>query len=581
MRFGRRAQPELRQTRLTMLSVVLVLVGGAITLRLVQLQVIQHGWYAALASEKHETSSNVSAQRGSIFVRDGDELYPIVTNRDYFLVFAEPKNIKNPVQTTRALSEILELTGPEEAILQTKLSKTDDPYEPIKRKVPKDKADQISALDIFGVGLTAEHYRYYPDPSFGGHVVGFTSVDGQTQKGQYGLEGYFNEELSGTSGVFRAVRDAVGGMIGFGGEETQAATNGVDLVLTMDRHVQSTTCSKLKQFFDRYSAERASAVIMDPQTGAVIAMCNVPDFNPNEYQNVEDIQVFNNAATFYAYEPGSVFKPLTMAAAIDQGKVSPETKYTDTGEQKIAGFTIRNFDKKARGVQTMTQVLENSLNTGAMFAAEQVGKGTFLEYVEKFGFGKRTGITLASESAGDISALRKPGEIYYLTSSFGQGITVTPIQLAAAFGAIANGGKLYKPYLVSEIRNPDGTIVETKPEVVRQVISQRAATMLTGMMVSVVEKGYDDKAQVPGYYLAGKTGTAQLAGGGGAYGTDTIHSFVGFGPARDPKFVIVLRLDRPKGIAFAADSLSPLFQQLSEFMITYYQLPPEYAVQPK
>ncbi|MBI5221449.1 MAG: penicillin-binding protein 2 [Candidatus Magasanikbacteria bacterium] len=296
---------------------------------------------------------------------------------------------------------------------------------------------------------------------------------------------------------------------------------------------------------------------------------------PDSYNEVEDINYFNNPAIFYPYEPGSVFKPITMAAALDKEKVTPSATYEDTGEVKIGPYKIRNFDKKAHGIKTMTEVLELSLNTGAMFAAEQVGKEDFVKYVKNFGFGQLTGITLDTEVSGNISSLDKKGDIYYLNASFGQGITATPLQLATAFSALANGGKLIKPYIVSEIVKPDGTLVKTWPEVIRQVISPKTSNLISGMLVSVVEKGYDKKAKVPGYYLAGKTGTAQIAAKGG-YSGEVIHTFAGYGPVSNPRFVILLRLDKPQGVAFAADTLSPLFRQLANFLINYYQIPPDY-----
>jgi cell division protein FtsI (penicillin-binding protein 3)/stage V sporulation protein D (sporulation-specific penicillin-binding protein) len=270
-----------------------------------------------------------------------------------------------------------------------------------------------------------------------------------------------------------------------------------------------------------------------------------------------------------------------MAAALDLGKVTPETTYEDTGEVKIDRYTIRNFDDKAHGVNTMTQVLENSLNTGAMFAVEKVGKENFTKYVKAFGFGRLAGITLDKESAGDISSLNKKGDIYYLTASFGQGIMTTPMQLVSAYAAIANNGKLVKPYIVSEVIKPTGEIVKTQTQETKQVLTPKTAALLTGMMVSVIEKGYDKKARVNGYYLAGKTGTAQIASSGGGYGAQTIHTFMGFGPVSNPKFVVLIKVDKPQGPRFASDSLGPSFRQLCQFLVNYYQIPPDYQVTAK
>ncbi|MFH1187308.1 MAG: penicillin-binding transpeptidase domain-containing protein, partial [bacterium] len=292
----------------------------------------------------------------------------------------------------------------------------------------------------------------------------------------------------------------------------------------------------------------------------------------------EDISVFNNQAILHAYEPGSIFKAVTMAAALDLDKVTPDTKYNDEGFVKVDRFTIRNSDGMANGWQTMTQVLEKSLNTGAIFAAKQIGNKEFLNYVQKFGFGNKVGIEMGGEALGDINSLKNLNDVYTFTASFGQGITVTPIQMINAFAAIANDGKLMKPYLVDQIIDCDGKSAKTLPQQVRQVISPRAAILLKAMLVSVVNKGYDKKAFVKGYNLAGKTGTAQVSDAGGGYSEDKFnHSFVGFGPVDDPQFVILIKINSPHDVRFASTSTAPIFGKLAEFILKYYEIPPTVA----
>jgi len=563
------------EKRMLILVGFIFVFGLIIILRLFSLQVLQNSFYLTLASDKQEVYKDLFPKRGSIYAREKEELYPLVTNRDYYLVYAEPVKIESPKKIVDSITPILDLKEEEWQDLLSRLAKTDDPYEPIKHKVTKQQMEQIKALNLAGIGFSPEAYRFYPDKGIGGQIFGFVSVENDKKTGQYGLEGYFNQELSGKSGLLKSVKDALGSLITIGPRSIQKAEDGVDLVLTVDRHVQFTACQKLKFFYDYFKAESATVIIMEP-SGAILAMCSFPDFDPENYSAVEDINYLNNPAIFYDYEPGSVFKPITMAAALDNGKISPETTYEDTGEVKVGPFTIRNFDNKAHGVKTMTEVLEESLNTGAMFAAEKVGKETFRKYVTDFGFGKNTGITLDKEVPGDISQLDKKGDVYYLTASFGQGITITPLQLVAAYGAMANNGILSKPYIVSEIIKPDGTKEAIKPQEIRQVISSKSAALLTGMLVSVTEKGYDKKAKVSGYYLAAKTGTAQVAGKNGGYSGKTIHTFIGYGPVSNPKFVMLLKLNNPKGIGFASDSLGPLFRQIAEFLLNYYQVPPDY-----
>ncbi len=578
MLFKSKKRPDINifsDSRILFLTLIILLFATIIVARLFVMQVVQNSFYSSLASKKHEVYRDLIPNRGSIYVKEKGELYPLVANRDYYLIYGEPSKIKNSSQTVDLIAPIIGLTDEEKITTLERLSKESDPYEPIKSKLTKTQANEIEKLEISGIGLVPQSYRYYPEEGIGGHILGFIQANENEKIGQYGLEGYFNKELSGKSGLVKSAKDALGSLITIGQRSIQKAENGVDLVLTIDRQVQFNTCQKLKKYYEYFRAESASLIIMEPK-GAIIAMCNFPDFNPNTYNEVKDINIFNNSAIFYEYEPGSVFKTITMAAALQEEKITPQTTYEDTGEVKVGGYPIRNFDKKAHGIKTMTEVLEESLNTGAMFAAEIVGKDLFTKYVKDFGFGKNTGITLDKEVPGNISQLDKDGVIYYLTSSFGQGITVTPLQLATAYAAIANGGILPKPYIVSEIIKQDKTSQTFAPQEVRRVISQKTASTLSGMLVSVVEKGYDKKGKVKGYYLAAKTGTAQMPDGSGGYSRETIHTFIGYGPIINPKYVMLLKLNKPQGISFASDSLGPLFGQISEFLLNYYQIPPDY-----
>jgi cell division protein FtsI (penicillin-binding protein 3)/stage V sporulation protein D (sporulation-specific penicillin-binding protein) len=317
-------------------------------------------------------------------------------------------------------------------------------------------------------------------------------------------------------------------------------------------------------------------VIIQPSTGKIIAMCNVPDFDPNDYGNVENISVYNNAAIFDAYEPGSVLKPIVMSAALDAGVVSPTETYEDAGEVKIDEYTIRNSDLKAHGIQTMTEVLEKSLNTGMIYVMRQMGGEIMTRYLENYGFGTLSGIELDSESEGVKDALYNDAEIYYATASYGQGITATPLQIALAYGAMANGGWLMKPYIVEEKRYNDGTVEETQPQRVRQVINEKSATTIGAMMVSVVENGHGKYAQVDGYYIAGKTGTAQVAkkDGVGYEENKTIGSFAGYGPVENPQFAMVVRIDYPKTTQWGESTAAPIFGEVAEFILDYLEIPP-------
>lgn len=568
---------DIISARTKFLRGIFVFFGFFIIWRLAALQIFDYKFYRALAEGQHSLLKELVPERGEIFIRDygSDNLYPIALNEDYYLVYAEPKNIKDAREATDKIVPILEMDYGE---VLNKLARPNDPYEPLKKQVSPEIVNKLRALNLSGIGFVKESYRSYPEKGAGGHLLGFvgSNADG-SRSGKYGLEGYFDEELQGKKGSLKSEKNPLGGWIVFGGHNVEPAINGVDLVLTIDRSIQFTICEKLKNAVKKHGADGGSVIIINPQIGAILAICSVPDFDPNEYRKVEDINIFNNPTIFHLYEPGSIMKPFTMAAALDAGEVSPETTYNDEGIVKFSNHTIKNSDGKSYGVQTMIQVLEKSLNTGMVFVVNKLGPKTFRKYLEDFGFNSKTGIELDSEIAGNISSLMKRGDIYAATASFGQGISVTPIELVTAFGAIANGGKLMKPYIVDEIRKDNGFVQKTESRVVRQVISERASRLLGGMLVSVVDNGHGKRAGVAGYSVAGKTGTAQVPKQNGlGYETDvSIGSFVGYAPVDNPKFVMLVKIDKPKDVQWAESSAAPLFGEIAEFLLHYYKVPPD------
>ncbi len=493
-------------------------------------------------------------------------------------------------------------------------NKKNDPYEPLEKKVDDDKLLELYArlgskyyniatssdleikngkvvikgdsdqkpITIKGIGYKMNSYRYYPEGNIGSHILGFTREIKGEKHGNYGLEGFFDEELFGSYGSIYSERSADRNVIIVNDRKYTKPKNGVDLVLTIDRSVQFMACQKLKESVEVMKADSGSVIIMDPYTGAIIAMCVYPDFDPNNYQEVEDVSIYNNKAIFDQYEPGSVFKTITMAAAINEGAISPNTTYVDQGFVMIDEWPkpIKNSDyesKGGHGLVDMNYVLEKSLNTGAIYAMEQIGPNKFAEYVKNFGFGEKLGIELETESAGNIKNLEgdKVHEIYAATASFGQGLTVTPLQMITAYGVFANGGYLMQPHIVSDIIYQDGTKEKVQPRKLRRVISERTSSLISGMLANVVEGGHASLAAVKGYYVGGKTGTAQVASASGGYGSETIQTFVGYAPVDDPKFVMLTKLDNPKNSKYAASSAAPLFGDIAEFLLNYYQIPKE------
>ncbi|HVZ11288.1 MAG TPA: penicillin-binding protein 2 [Candidatus Paceibacterota bacterium] len=428
--------------------------------------------------------------------------------------------------------------------------------------------------------------RYYPARSLAASVLGFFGYNSQGRAGQYGIEAYFDSELAGRAaapakksdgqpihGFWNIIKHYVSSISIGNTNPDDISARPADVVLTVDRNIQTFAEQALDKVLKKWNASGGTVIVQDPQTGKILAMADEPTFDPNAYSDSPP-QNYLNKNVQQMFEPGSSFKPITMAMGLDLGKVTPDTTYTDPGVVTIAGKQIHNFDNQAHGTVSMTTVLEKSLNTGAMFVEDLVGDDNFLNYAINFGFGQKTGIDLPGEVPGDIANLYSGRKINAATASFGQGIAVTPIQLITAYSAIANGGKLMKPYVVDRVIYEGGREEVTQPEVVSIPISQKTSDKLKTMLVSVVNNGFD-KARIKGYDIAGKTGTAQIADGHGGYEDGVfIHDFLGFAPANDPKFVILIKMDRPQGITFASDSLSSTFRDIAQYLINYYNIPP-------
>ncbi len=534
--------------------------------RIGQIQIVDHDRWAAKAQTQRSAAPVLPQKRGRILIHDRSAeggVLPLAVNREYAFVFAVPDRVDDAARTARLLAALLEI--PEDR-LRAALSKRDDPWEPLKHRVDPKTASAVRALQLPGIETSPEPLRYYPEGRLASHVVGFVSAAEDAARGQYGIEHAFESVLAGSPADEKS-----------GGATRALATDGADIVLTIDRQIQHTACEALRVSVESHHATGGSVIIMEPATGAIRALCNMPDFDPNAYNAVDDQSQFTNSAILRSYEPGSIFKPITMAAGLETNAVLPETTYTDPGRLQFGKFEIKNSDGKAHGVTTMVNVLAESLNTGAAWVAEKVGAATFRNIVEQFGFGAPTGIDLPNEVGGDLRSLEKRGEIYTATASFGQGITTTPLQMVAAYGAIANGGVLMRPMIVDEIRYPDGRRDVQKPQAVRRVVSDRTATLLSGMLVAVVQGSHGRRAAVPGYTVAGKTGTAQIAKiDGPGYEADlTIGSFAGFAPVENPAFVMLTKVDRPTDVRFAESTAAPLFGELAKFLLRYYNRSPD------
>lgn len=562
--------------RIFLLIACLAVFATFIGLKLFDLQILNYEYYQNLATRQQGSIKTILPKRGEIYltpVEGKGEPLLVATNITKNLVFAVPKQIASPGNIAAKLAPLLQMSTTE---IESRLSSSNSSYVLLKKQLSDEVSEQINEMKLLGIYLEPETLRYYPEKNLASQVLGFLGYKGDLRLGQYGIEGNYEKSLAGSSGEMGIEKDQAGRWITLTTRSFTPAQDGDNIFLTIDPAIQFKVQEVLKSSVEAHQAESGSAIVLDPKTGAVLAMANYPDFDPNEYSKVKDLGVFLNNIVSSEYEPGSVFKPITLSAAINEQKVTPDTIYTDTGLLEIDDRKIQNSDGKANGVQTMTQVLEKSLNTGAVFAEQQLGNDLFRKYVKNFGFGSLLDFELPGQAKGNIDNLNRKGNIFFATAAFGQGITATPLQIAAAFTAFANGGKMMNPYVVKKIAYSDQTEQVPFSRQISQVIDSKTAASLSAMLVNVVENGHGKQAAVKGYYIAGKTGTAQVAftDRPGYDPNRNIGTFVGFGPVDNPAFVALVRIHSPKNVKFAESTAAPAFGQIASFILNYLQIPP-------
>lgn len=572
--------------RISALAGVFLLLGIFMIAQLFRVQVLHHRVYSKEGANQYTVSREIFPERGEVFWRDLSkrELVPIIVNEPVYDFYIVPKSVKDKDAFARSISANVGEDA-DIAAIALKLADPSDPYEPVRSQMEEEEKRRVeerlkkSGISKDAYGFQESFRRSYIGGELTSHVTGFFGFpgDGEFRRGQYGIEEYFDADLTGSSGSIVSEDDVAGRSIPVGSRSVIPEKNGKNIVLTIDKNIQYKTCALLGEYIKKYGASGGAVVVMNPQNGDIYALCGEPRFNPNNYGE-EPASSFINPVTGAAYEPGSIFKPITMAAAIDAGGLTPLSTFTDSGSVSIGNFTIRNAAGRVYGVNSMVQVLDKSINTGAIFAMRSIGPETFRKYVEAFGFGTLTGIEVAGEVDGDVTPLGNVGEeIYAATSSFGQGITATPMQLASAYAAIARGGVLVKPRIVAMVIDGDQEHEIPVTEGGR-VISKETAEAVGLMLVSAVKNGYAKHAGVAGYAIAGKTGTAEIPKTDGrGYTEETIHSFAGFGPVdplRAPVFVMLVKLDKPRGAVFADSTAAPFFHDIAEFILAYLRIPP-------
>lgn len=560
--------------RIAFVFVCFFFVGAGLLWQLYRIQVRDHVLWSDQAKKQRLSVFDLKSERGEVFLHDNGEPYPLAVNREYMAAYVVPREVQDSRKVAHELSIAL---GRDEEELFEKFSDQTDPFEMVKHRLSDDEVGRIRALSLKGVSLLPEKYRYYPAGNLASHVIGFAGLGERGGVGGYGIEASFDSELKGKLSRVHEERDAGGRWISLSDSRSDVPDHGDILTLTLDRVIQHEAEKTVQEYKEKHGADSVTAIVMEPATGKILAMANAPDFDPNKYAETEDYSLFLNPAVSSTYEPGSIMKPIAMAIGIDEKKVSSMTEYVDTGSVTESGYTVKNSEEKVYGRSTMTKVLEDSINTGMIFVERSVGHKVFAERLKRFGFGEKTGVRLPAESGGDLHNLNdfRIG-IQFYTAAYGQGITVTPLQMVSAYAALANGGMLMRPQILESIRHTDGNIEMVQPEEIRRVIGKETSETIGRMLRSVVVNGHGKRADVPGYEVVGKTGTAQVAStdGGGYEEGKTIGSFAGYAPRENPRFAVLIKVDNPKDVQWAESSAAPAFGQLMRFLLEYARIEP-------
>ncbi len=545
--------------RLTFLVLLLVPLALLLVWRLIDVQVVHGATYRQQAvQERMRNLALPEPPRGSISDANG---FPLALSEPHYTIWASPAYITNVGAVAEILSPVLQV--PAETLSATMAYTSQGVI--LAPFVSWEQGEEVKKLKLSGVWARLQWLRQYPHGPLAGPLLGFTAYSGE---GFYGLEGYYDRVLRPQTVEVVTEADPSGTRpIPYAEGRFPTPQRGNHLVLTVDLAMQMAAEEELARALEEFGAERGLVIVMDPRTGAILALAVQPSFDPNDYQrymNEDQEEVFLNPAVNTQYEPGSILKIITLAGALDSGAVSPQFTYVDTGRIEVGGQVIANWDGKAYGEQDLVGMMGHSLNVGAATLAVQMGPWTFYRYIRAFGFGQPTGVDLQGEVAGTVHMV---GDLdwydsYLGTNAYGQAIAVTPMQMAAAVAAVANGGRLVRPYVVARQIRPDGSVQESRPVVRGQPISPETARAVTEILAQATER-HMPQATVPGYRIAGKTGTAQIPVPGGYDPRGTIASFVGYGPVEDPHLLILVRLDRPRSSPWASRTAALVFQRLA------------------
>lgn len=563
--------------RIRVLTVFMVLIASVLMARLYFVQIIQGDIFSERADRQYVRPNQNLYDRGSIFFEDKEgRLVSGATLKSGFTVAINPKVLKDPKDTYEKLNTILPV---DKETFFLRSGKIDDPYEEISKKVASSTAMKIAELDIDGLNIYKERWRYYPGDTLSAHTLGFVGFSGDTLAGRYGLERYYEDVLN---------REDTSLYVNFFAEifanlnrsifTNRGAQRAGDIVTTLEPSVQLLLEDQLSKINEKWNSRQSAGVIINPVTGAIYSLAVYPTFNTNSFETEANNEIFINPIVENVYEMGSIMKPLTIAAGLDSGAITANTTYYDYGTLELNGYTISNFDGKGRGRVSIQEVLSQSLNTGVAFTVREMGNEVFREYMLQFGIGEETGIDLPNEGAGLVSNLDSPRDLEYATASFGQGIATTPIGTVRALSSLGNGGTLITPHIAKQIKYKSGLSKNISWSEGDRVISEETSEEITRILVHVVDNALlGGTVKKPSYSIAAKTGTAQIAkvDGRGYYEDRFLHSFFGYFPAYDPQFLIFLFTIEPKEVRYASQTLTHPFMDITSFLINYYEIPPD------
>lgn len=572
-------------SRSRVLALGLLCVMAIFTVQLFWLQVVRHSHYKELAEQSQIAKLAIPAKRGKIYIQEDGKTVPLVLNEPIYTAFADPHEVKDPGKIVEVMQRIAGgnvLEG-----FEDELDDSESRYKVMARQLTREQAEMIKKEDLEGVGLQESDRRVYPEGKMAAQTLGFVNAEGE---GMYGLEAALNDQLSGEDGRLEALTDVRRIPLTIGRDDVRIpAKDGDDLVLSIDRGVQAYVEKALEEWLEKVQATQGNVIVMDPNDGGIIAMANYPSYEPAKYTEVEDYRLFQNGVVSEPYEAGSVIKTLTAGIGLDTGKIRPDTTYNNTGMVQVADTEIHNAIKTdSLGTTTIQDALHYSLNTGMVYILEQLGNGhlsyearqtVYNYFTNNFLFGKPTGIEQANEAAGTIISPdeEQGGIVRYANMTFGQGMDVTMLQVAAAFSASINGGTYYKPHLVDGVKIGDEVKKQDPTVVKNDVLSKEASETLRDMVYKARQDGSISDGDKEGYMLGGKTGTSQIIDPNTGQYTDddSIGTYLGFGGADRPEYVIMVQVKDSKLPGYAGTvAAAPIFGDIANWMIDYMKLQP-------